>query len=265
MDGGGVDDITFRLLGPVEAGAGGQRVPVDGGRQLAVLAVLALSAGRAVTTERLARAVWGDGPPPTARAQIHGSVHRLRRCLQGLICTRGQGYLLAVAGEQVDVMVFRCLAGQARAAARDSRPAEAAALYRSALGLWRGGALAGVTGLGAEAAELEEERNGAIEGLFAAELGAGRHAQVVPDLYGYVRELPWREALRGLLMLALYRCGREAEALTAYWDGYHPLPGLGPGAGSGLGRLARAIQVRDPRLAAPFHGPRLPDRDREAV
>jgi DNA-binding SARP family transcriptional activator len=249
-DGG--DDTNFRLLGPVEAGIGGQLVPVDGGRQLAVLAALALSAGRVVTTERLTRAVWDDEPPPTARAQIHGSVHRLRRCLRGLIRTEEHGYLLAVAGEQVDARMFRCLVGQARAAARDSRPAEAAAVYRSALGLWRGGALSGVTGLRAEAGQLEEERNAAIEGLFAAELGAGRHAQVVADLYGYVRELPWREALRGLLMIALYRCGREAEALTAYWDGHHPLPELGPQAGSGLGCLARAIQIRDPRLTAPF-------------
>ncbi|HEY4465244.1 MAG TPA: AfsR/SARP family transcriptional regulator [Streptosporangiaceae bacterium] len=246
-----IDDADFRLLGPVEAGIGGRRAPVDGGRQLAVLAALALSAGRVVTTERLTRAVWDDTPPPTARAQIHGSVHRLRRCLPGLIRTEDQGYLLAVAAEQVDAGMFRCLVGQARAAARDSRPAEAAALYRSALGLWRGDALSGVAGLREEATELEEERSAAIEGLFAAELGAGRHAQVVADLYGYVRKLPWRESLRGLLMLALYRCGREAEALTAYWDGHHPLPELGPQAGRGLGCLARAIQIRDPRLSAP--------------
>ena len=247
----GVDDADFRLLGPVEAGIGERRAPVDGGRQLAVLAALALNAGRVVTTERLTRAVWDDTPPPTARAQIHGSVHRLRRCLPGLIRTEDQGYRLAVATEQVDAGMFRCLVGQARAAARDSRPAEAAVLYRSALGLWRGDALSGVAGLREEATELEEERSAAIEGLFAAELGAGRHAQVVADLYGYVRKLPWRESLRGLLMLALYRCGREAEALTAYWDGHHPLPELGPQAGRGLGCLARAIQIRDPRLSAP--------------
>jgi DNA-binding SARP family transcriptional activator len=251
-DGDGIDDADFRLLGPVEAAIGGQRVPVDGGRQLTVLAALALSAGRVVTTERLTRAVWGDAPPPTARAQIHGSVHRLRRCLRGLIRTEEQGYQLAIAGERVDTQTFRCLVGQARTAARDSRPAEAAALYRSALGLWRGDALAGVTGLHEEAAELEEEHSAAIEGLFAAELGAGRHAQVVADLYGYVRKLPWREALRGLLMLALYRSGREVEAMTTYWDGHHPLPELGAQAGSGLGCLARAIQIRDPRLSAPF-------------
>jgi DNA-binding SARP family transcriptional activator len=255
LDGAGAD-ADFRLLGPVEAAIGGQRVPVDGGRQLTVLAALSLSAGRVVSTERLTRAVWGDAPPPTARAQIHGSVHRLRRCLGGMIRTEDQGYLLAIADEQVDARMFQSRVGQARSAARDSRPAEAAALYRSALELWRGAALSGVTGLREEAAELEEERNAAIEGLFAAELGAGRHAQVVADLYGYVRKLPWREALRGLLMLALYRCGREAEALTAYWDGRSRLPELGPQAGSGLGGLARAIQLQDPRLSAP--GARTP-------
>jgi DNA-binding SARP family transcriptional activator len=149
-------------------------------------------------------------------------------------------------------MVFRSRAGQARAAARDNLPAEAAALFRSALRLWRGDALDGVTGLGAEAAELEEERHTAIEGLFAAELGAGRHAQIVPDLYGYVMKLPWREPLRGLLMLALYRCGREAEALTAYQDGCHLLAELGAQPRTGLVRLAQAIRIRDPRLSAPF-------------
>lgn len=253
MDGGGssADDTDFCVLGPVEASTGGQRVPVNGGRQLTVLAALALSAGRAVTIERLTRAVWDD-PPSTARAQIQGAVFQLRRCLPGLIRTRGQGYLLAAASEQVDAMMFRCLAGEARAAARDRRPAEAAALFRSALGLWRGDALDGVTGLGAEAAELEEERNAAIEGLFAAELRAGRHAQVVPDLYGYVMKLPWREPLRGLLMLALYRCGREAEALTAYRDGCRLLAELGAQPGAGLGRLAEAIRIRDPRLSSPF-------------
>jgi DNA-binding SARP family transcriptional activator len=254
MDRGGssVDDTDFCVLGPVEASTGGQRVPVNGGRQLTVLAALALSAGRVVTIERLTRAVWDDMPPPTARAQIQGAVFQLRRCLRGLIRTRGRGYLLAAASEQVDATMFRCRAGEARAAARDSRPAEAAALFRSALGLWRGDALDGVTGLGAEAAELEEERNAAIEGLFAAELEVGRHAQVVPDLYGHVMKLPGREPLRGLLMLALYRCGREAEALTAYRDGCGLLAELGMQPGAGLGRLAEAIRIRDPRLSAPF-------------
>jgi DNA-binding SARP family transcriptional activator len=247
----GVDDIDIRLLGAVEVAIGGDRALVEGDRQLTVLAALALSAGRVVSTERLTRAVWGEAPPATARAQIHGSVHRLRRSLFGRIETRDQGYLLIATNRQVDARMFRCLVGEARASARDSRPAEAAALYRSALGLWRGEALSSLTGLREEAGQLEEERNAAIEGLFAAELGAGRHAQVVPDLHGYVRELPWREALRGLLMLALYRCGREAEALNAYWDGRQLLPELGPQSAGGLGRLAQAIQIRDPRLSAP--------------
>jgi DNA-binding SARP family transcriptional activator len=258
VGGNEVDDIDIRLLGPVEAGIRGQPVPVEGGRQLTVLAALALSVGRVVTTEHLTRAVWGDGPPPTARAQIHGSVHRLRQCLRGLICTREPGYLLTIPGHRVDAWMFRRLVREARGAGRDSRPAEAAALYRSALGLWRGDALAGLTGLRQEAAGLEEEHHAALEGLYAAELGAGRHVQVVPDLYGYVGKLPWREALRGLLMLALYRCGREAEALTAYWDGRQLLPEPGTQAGGRLGRLAQAIQIRDPRLSAPF--PRAPLR-----
>jgi DNA-binding SARP family transcriptional activator len=248
-----IDTIDFRVLGPVEAQRGGQSVPLAGTRQLSVLAALSLDAGRAVTVTRLARAVWDGVPPPTQRAQIQGSIARLRRCLPGMIRTVGQGYLLAARSGQVDAVVFRRLSRQARAAALDRRPAEAAALFRSALGLWRGRALDGTTGLSADAVELEEQRVAAVAGLFAAELGTGRHAQVVPDLYGHVTKLPCHEPLRSLLMLALYRCGREAEALMAYHDGCRVLAEhLGTGPGSGLRRLARAIRMRDPGLNTPF-------------
>lgn len=246
------DGIGIQVLGPVEAQVAGAPAPVTGARQLSVLAALALGAGQVVSVGRLARAVWDGVPPPTARAQIQGSVARLRRCLPGLIWTRGQGYVLAAASKQVDAAVFRRLSGQAFAAAQDRRPAEAAALFRSALGLWRGDALDGVTGLGADAAELEEQRIAAVKGLFAAELGAGRHAQVIPDLYGDVMKRPWHEPLRGLLMLALYRCGREAEALTAYADGCRQLAEqLNTEPGTGLRQLMRAIQVHDPSLSTP--------------
>lgn len=246
------DGIDIQVLGPVQAQVAGEPVPVTGARQLSVLAALALGVGQVVTIGRLARAVWDGMPPPTARAQIQGSITRLRRCLPGLIRTKGQGYLLAAASRQVDAAVFRRLSGQAYAAVRDRRPAEAAGLFRSALELWRGDALDGVTGLGAEAADLEEQRAAAVKGLFAAELGAGRHAQVIPDLYGYVMKLPWHEPLRGLLMLALYRCGREAEALTAYADGCRLLAEhLGAEPGAALRQLARAIHVHDPHLVAP--------------
>jgi DNA-binding SARP family transcriptional activator len=244
-----IGTIDFRVLGPVEAQRDGQIVPLAGTRQLSVLAALSLDAGRVVTVGRLARAVWDGVPPPTGRAQIQGSIVRLRRCLPDMIRTVGQGYLLAAASEQVDAMVFRNLCRQAKAAARDRRPAAAAASFRLALGLWRGKALDGTAGLSADAVELEERRVAAVAGLFAAELGTGRHVQVVPDLYKQVTKLPCHEPLRSLLMLALYRCGREAEALMAYHDGCRVLAEhLGSGPGSGLRRLARAIQVRDPGL-----------------
>ena len=244
--------IGIQVLGPVEAQIAGEPISVTGARQLSVLAALALGAGRVVSTGRLARAVWDGTPPPTARAQIQAAITRLRRSLPGLIRTKGHGYLLAAASGQVDAAVFRCLSGQAYAAARDRRPAEAAALFRSALGLWRGDALDGVTGLGADAADLENQRTAAVNGLFAAELGAGRHAQVIPDLYGYVANRPWQEPLRGLLMLALYRCGRKAEALVAYADGCHLLgEHLGAEPGIALRHLAQAIRVHDPHLDAP--------------
>lgn len=244
--------IEFQLLGPVEAKRAAERVPVAGARQISVLAALALSVGRVVTMARLTHAVWDGRPPATARAQVQAAVLRLRRSLPGLIRTTAHGYLLAAAGRQVDAEVFRQLSGQAKSAARDRRPAEAAVLFRSALGLWRGSALDGATGLAADAARLEEERTAAVTGLFGAELSAGRHAQVIPDLYGHVTRLPWQEPLRALLMLALYRSGREAEALAAYRDGCRLLseqPGAQPGGG--LRQLVRAIRARDPRLEAP--------------
>ena len=246
------DGIGIRVLGPVEAQVAGAPAPVTGARQLSVLAALALGAGRVVTIGRLARAVWDGMPPRTARAQIQASITQLRRCLPGLIRTEGKGYLLAAASRQVDAAVFRRLSGQACAAAQDQRPAEAAALFRSALELWRGDALDGVTGLGADAAHLEEQRTAAMQGLFAAELGAGRHAQVLPDLYEYVIKLPWHEPLRGLLMLALYRCGRKAEALTTYADGCRQLAEhLDAEPGTPLRQLVRAIRAHDPHLDAP--------------
>jgi DNA-binding SARP family transcriptional activator len=244
--------IGIRVLGPVEAQIAGEPIPVAGARQLSVLAALALGAGRVVSTGCLARAVWDGTPPPTARAQIQGAITRLRRSLPGLIRTMGHGYLLAAPDRQVDAAVFRRLSGQACAAARDRRPAEAAALFRSALGLWRGDALDGVPGLGADAADLENERIDAVKGLFAAELGAGRHAQVIPDLYGYVLNRPWQEPLLGLLMLALYRCGRKTEALMAYADGCRLLAEhLGAEPGIVLCHLARAIRAQDPHLDPP--------------
>jgi len=248
----GIGVIDFRVLGPVETRCDGQSLPLAGTRQLAVLAALALNVGRVVTVARLARAVWDGAPPPTQRAQIQASIVRLRRCLPGMILTAGQGYRLVAASGQVDAMVFRGLARQAREAARNQRPAQAAALFKSALRLWRGKALDGTTGLAADAAELEARRVAAVAGLFAAELGVGRHAHVVPDLYKHVTTLPCHEPLRSLLMLALYRCGREAEALMAYRDGCRVLAEhMDSEPGSGLRRLARAIRVRDPELNTP--------------
>ncbi len=244
--------FEFQLLGPVEAKLAGEPVPVAGARQISVLAALALGVGRVVTMARLTHAVWDGMPPPTARAQVQGAVLRLRRWLPGLVRTTAHGYLLAAAGRQVDAEMFRQSCRQAWDTARERRPAEAAVLFRSALALWRGTALDGVTGLGADATNLEDERVGAVTGLFAAELGAGRHREVLPDLYGHVTTLPWHEPLRGLLMLALYRSGCEAEALTAYRDGCRLLadqPGAQPGCG--LRQLMQAIRAHDPRLQAP--------------
>jgi DNA-binding SARP family transcriptional activator len=201
--------VEYALLGPLEVRNDGEIVAVGRGKQRALLAVLALNAGRVVPAERLIDELWGDEPPATAATALQVYISRLRKLLgEGSIVTREPGYL--VEGD-VDVRRFDELVSEAGR----SEPQRAAALLKEALALWHGEALSDCE-LPLEAARLEEQRVAAIEQRIEADLASGRSSELVGELESLVREHPLREPFRAQLMLALYRAGRQAEALDAY-------------------------------------------------
>ncbi len=201
--------MEYALLGPLEVRSDGRTIAVGRGKQRALLAVLALNAGRVVPAERLIDELWGDEPPATAATALQVYVSRLRKSLgEGAIETREPGYLVE---GQVDVSSFETLVSKAR----QSEPAQAAELLAEALGLWRGAPLADCE-LPLEAARLEEQHVSAIEQRIEADLANGRSSELVAELESLVAEHPLREPFRAQLMLALYRAGRQAEALDAY-------------------------------------------------
>ena len=247
--------VEIRVLGPLEVAADGRLLELGRGKQRAVLAVLALRANHVVSTDALIDALWGESPPPTALKALQGLVSQLRKALAPLgeeaIATRPPGYVLAVDPDGVDAHRFERLATLGRQEL-ESDPQAAAELLREALGLWRGEALAEFAyepfAQGA-AAHLSEVRLEAFESLFDAELALGRHAEVTAELQAQVAANPVRERLRGQLMLALYRSGRQAEALETFREGRHLLDrelGLEPDVE--LRRLERAILAQDPAL-----------------
>jgi DNA-binding SARP family transcriptional activator len=208
--------VEFRILGPLEAVADGRSLPLGGAKQRAVLALLLLEAGRVVSTDRLMDALWSGEPPPTATASLQNFVSQLRRSLGAeAIETRPPGYLMRVEAGQLDLANVRRLVDEARA----SDPLSRARLLGEALALWRGEPLAELsyeTFAQGEIARLQELRLALEEERAEAELVLGRQGELVPDLEALVRENPLRERLRGQLMLALYRSGRQAEALEVY-------------------------------------------------
>ena len=210
--------LEFRLLGPLEVDREGEAVTPTGQKQRALLALLLLNDGHVVSTDAIIDALWGAEPPRTAATSLQNLVSQLRKLVgPDALTTRTPGYVLRVPPEQIDVTRFRALVEDARTLA----PAEAAAQLREALALWRGSPLpelAYEAWAQADIAQLEELRLTALEQCVDAELEVGRHADLVPELEALVREQPLRERLRAQLMLALYRCGRQAEALQVYQD-----------------------------------------------
>jgi DNA-binding SARP family transcriptional activator len=208
--------VEFRILGPLEAVAEGRSLALGGAKQRAVLALLLLEAGRVVSTDRLMDALWSGEPPPTATASLQNFVSQLRRSLGAeAIETRPPGYLVRVEAGQLDLANVRRLVDEARA----SDPLRRARLLEDALALWRGEPLAELSYEAfaqGEIARLAEFRLALQEERAEAELALGRHGELVQDLEALVRENPLRERLRGQLMLALYRSGRQAEALEVY-------------------------------------------------
>ncbi|SHJ91481.1 DNA-binding transcriptional activator of the SARP family [Nocardiopsis flavescens] len=251
-DGGDFPRVFFRLLGPpqIEVDSGQVRIPP--GRQQVILAALLLEAGRIVSTDHLVDAIWDEDPPETARTQVQICVSRLRKSLAATdvaLVTSPPGYLLRADRESVDVHLCDLLVSRADEEARQGRGAEAAALLRQAAGLWRGPALSGVNSplLSPKAARLEENRTSLIESYLDLELGLGRHDRLIGEIDDLVRRHPLRERLRGQLMLALYRSGRQAEALDAYRRGRELLiEELGLEPGKELRALESAILAGDP-------------------
>ena len=242
--------MEFRLLGPLEVVVDGSVVPLAGRRQRALLALLLLQANEVVSADRLVDRLWGETPPKEPLNALQFHVSRLRRVLPpSVLVTRAPGYLLRLTDAELDLARFERLT----AAAGEAPPAEAARLLREALGLWRGPPLADAAGfLDPERARLEELRLAALEALAEAELAGGNAAAVVGELESLVAQHPFHERLRAQLILALYRSGRQADALAAYREARRLLADeLGLEPGPELQRLERAILVQDPALEIP--------------
>jgi DNA-binding SARP family transcriptional activator len=210
--------LDFRILGPLEVSDETGPIALGGPRQRGLLVILLLQAGRVVPTERLVDLLWGDDAPKTATASLQNSVARLRRALgSDVLETRAPGYVLRATPEQIDARSFERALGDARRLP----PAERRASLEAALALWRGPALAEFAFedfAQAETRRLEELRLVAQEERIDADLELGRHVDVVGELEALVRDHPLRETFRRQLMLALYRAGRQAEALEVYQD-----------------------------------------------
>jgi RNA polymerase sigma factor (sigma-70 family) len=247
------DATTFRVLGPMEVKGTIGTIRIPPGRQQVILASLLMEANQVVTIDHLVDALWDDAPPSTARTQVQICVSRLRKSLTSAgvdtpILSRPPGYLLRVDESMLDMHVFTSKLTKARALAKDGRPADSAALLRSAAALWRGPCLAGIShrALRTWATRLDEDRLDAIETYIELELGLGLHHQLVGELTRLVHEHPLRERLRGLLMCALYLAGRQAEALAVYRAGRDMLiDELGLEPGDELRSLESAILAGD--------------------
>ena len=264
------DRLEFRLLGPLEAARDGRTVPLGGPQVRGVLARLLVDVGRTVSVTALVDELWGERAPADAHRTTRTYVSRLRRAMAGppregsgeVLVTRPPGYQLAVDPEAIDSVRFERLAAEGRQALAAGRPGPAHELLTAALGLWRGTALAEFDGLPAvscEAVRLDGLRLTAVEDRIEAALAAGQHGPLVGELEELVRAHPVRERLRGQLMIALYRSGRQAEALGAFQDaravlvdayGVEPSPAL-VGIHQRILRQEPGLDPATPTAAAP--------------
>lgn len=251
-----VPPVRVSLLGPLQVDGAPGAVVLGAAKERSLLAALALHPGAVVPSESLIRALWGEDPPATARKTLQTYVWNLRQALGAdVIVTEPPGYALCVTPDDIDVGRFRRLVRDGEAAMRAGEASRASELLGEAVSLWRGDPFSGVaahTGLAAEAVRLHEERLSALEARVKADLSAGRHAAIVGELESLVRAHPFRERLWGYLMTALYRCGRQADALAAYQRVREVLRDeLGLEPGGELQRIEGAVLRHDPDLAAP--------------
>jgi WD40 repeat protein/DNA-binding SARP family transcriptional activator len=247
--------MRFGILGPLEVIAeSGGVVALGGARARALLAVLLLHANEPVSAERLAVALWGDDAPPGAIKTVQVHISRLRKALgeSEIVQTTPAGYRLRVLRGELDAERFDELVDAGRRALADGEPQRASSLLRDALGLWRGPALSDLaheTFAGAEVRRLEERRLAAMELAVDGDLAAGRHGEVVGEIEALVAEHPLRERLHAQRMLALYRCGRQAEALEAFRDARRLLvEEIGVEPGAALRDLHESILRQDASL-----------------
>ncbi len=248
--------MKFRILGPLDLASDAGPFALDAPKQRALLGVLLLHPNETVSSERLIDELWGERPPATATKVLQTYVSQLRRIVGAdTIETRPPGYLLRIDEQELDATQFRRLFAEGRRLAADGDLERAGARYREALALWRGPPLANVvfeSFARNEVDRLEEEHLSAVMDLIDADLALGHHQEVVQELETLVRRHPLRERPRAQLMLALYRSGRQADALAVYQDGRRVLvEELGLEPGRELQELEKAVLTHDPALDAP--------------
>jgi len=252
--------VDFLLLGPLEARRRQRTLRLGSIKHRMLLAKLLLHPNQVVSTDELIDTVWGEEPPPTVRQSLQNHVAALRKAIEPgsaplprMLVTRDPGYLLEVDPEQLDLHRFQRLVGQGRRALAEGDAAKAASVLTRALSLWRGPVLADVTAAAdaawPELVGVDELRVAAVETRIEADLALGRHHELASELEALIRQHPLREQLHGQLMLALYRAGRQADALAAYRNARRTLVGeLGIEPSVGLQRLEQAILAQDPAL-----------------
>ncbi|HEV2035962.1 MAG TPA: BTAD domain-containing putative transcriptional regulator [Candidatus Dormibacteraeota bacterium] len=257
----GARAMEFRILGPLEVWEGGRSLPLGGAKQRALLAILLTQANQVVAADRLVDLIWPDGPPDTADHSLQVYVSQLRKVLEPehkvgtpytVLISQPPGYLVRITADDLDVGRFQRLMDEARQLLADRTPNVASTKFREALGLWRGPALADFASHAfalSEIGRLTEMRLCAIEDRIEADLALGRHTELAGELEGLVAKHPLRERLRGQMMLALYRSGRQAEASAVYQETRKLLVDqLGMEPGNDLQRLLKRILNQDPVL-----------------
>ncbi|MFC5748517.1 AfsR/SARP family transcriptional regulator [Actinomadura rugatobispora] len=246
--------MKFGILGPLTVWREGEQLDLGTPKERVLLAVLLCRAGNPVSEDQLAVALWGSTPPKSATKNVQTYAHRLRRHLgdPARVVRQGSGYLMPVVRDELDAARFEHLAASGQAAEAAGDQAEAGHRLHEALSLWRGAVFAGMTDvamLAAEAARLDEVRLSVLQSRIAVDLRLGRHAGLLGELTALTNEYPLLERLRAQLMLALYRCGRRADALAEYTRARMTLieeTGLDPT--EELQDMHRSILTQDPSL-----------------